>query len=79
MDIPFSPKILQEGGITFLLICAVYTLYKKVMEVQDLRVKDSAEREKTITIALDTAVQEIGAVNETMQSIRISLEKRDEH
>ncbi len=76
---PVISELLKQGPLSVLLLYAVYTLYKKVMEVQESRVKDSLEREKTITIALDTAVQEIDAVNDTMKSIRISLEKRDEH
>ncbi len=83
MDLPaISPvisKLLEQGVLVVLLLYAVCILYKKVMEVQEARVKDSLEREKTITIALDTAVHELGAVNDTMKSIRISLEKRDEH
>ncbi len=71
---PLSLKMLQEGGLTLLLLYAVVALYRKVMEVQDLRVKDNTEHTKTITIALDAVVKNMESNNDTLKSIKISLE-----
>ncbi len=82
---PVITKLLEQGVLVVILLYAVVTLYKKVMEIQESRVKDSLEREKTITIALNTAVEEIGAtrhtlqeVGSTMKTIMITMDKPHE-
>lgn len=73
MDLPsISPviaKLLEQGVLVVLLLYAVYILYKKVMEVQEARVKDSLEREKSVTIALE----EVGSA---MKTIMIRLDDK---
>ncbi len=71
---PVISKLLEEGVLTILLLYGLVKVYNKLMEVQDLRVKDSTEREKTITIALNTVVQNMENNNETLKAIKISLE-----
>ncbi len=71
---PVFSKLLEEGVLTILLLYGLVKVYNKLMEVQDLRVKDSTEREKTITIALNTVVQNMENNNETLKAIKISLE-----
>ncbi len=88
MDLPsFAPvitKLLEQGVLVVILLYAVVTLYKKLLETQEKRVTDSSEREKTITIALNTVAQTTESNNQalqefstTMKAIMISLEHKN--
>jgi hypothetical protein len=63
--------------LIILLIYTVITLYKKLNEVQESRVKDSKERENTVTVALDAATHTIQSTGETLKTILITLEKQN--
>lgn len=72
MDLPALTKLLDYGLLGILLslsIAAVVALYKKVLELEDKRVTDSTETNKTVTIALNTVSQNIESSNKTLESI----------
>jgi hypothetical protein len=73
-DLVSLVKFLDQGissiALVVLLIYALVALYKRLMETQEARVKDSIERESTVTIALES-------VTDTMKSILITLDKQN--
>jgi hypothetical protein len=56
-----------------LLIYALITVWKRAKEVEDSRVKDSLERENTVTIALEAVTHSI----DQFKSILITMEKQN--
>ncbi len=69
-------KLLEQGSLVVLLLLALYFLWKrsedgwkKYGDVQEKRVSESLEREKSVTIALTQ-------VGDAIKSIVISQEKK---
>ncbi len=88
MDIPgLTPainKILEQGLIAAFLILfggVIFFLFKTILTLQDKRVSDGIDREKTVTIALDTVTQKIDEFDKTLEGVRsivITLDKKNE-
>lgn len=81
MDPNVIPKLLDQGTLGILLALAIFaiiSLYKKVLELQDLRVKDSIQREDTVSVALHAVSESVESMGNTMKSILITLEKKND-
>jgi hypothetical protein len=68
-------KLGLSGVIIVGLSYAVVSLWKKNNETQEARVRDSKERENTVTIALQETTKSLDSFGNNMQSILIKLDK----
>jgi hypothetical protein len=81
MDPNIIPKLLDQGLLGILLAIAIFaivSLYKKVLELQDSRVKDSKETNNTVSVALHAVTDGMENMGNTMKSILITLEKKND-
>ena len=81
MDPNVIPKLLDQGLLGVLLalsIFAIGSLYKKILELEESRVKDSKDSEGTVSVALHAVTDNLENMGNTMKSILITLEKKSD-